>query len=257
MRQAGAIADVLKAELKSRGLTYAKIAAKIQMSEASVKRMFSQRSFTLERIDEICQACGIEFSELMARYLKGYDHEAKLISRLTEAQEREIVNDPKLFLTAVCALNLLRFEDILELYQLTETELTSLLLKLDKTGFIELLPNNRIKLKVARTFAWIPNGPIMTTFKQNAADFFDSDFSGNHEVMLLLNGRLSRANAAALADKLRQVARDFSERHIEDSSLPVVQREPMSLLLACRPWIFSIMKEWARSDTGTRKHKLR
>ncbi|MFY8130947.1 MAG: helix-turn-helix domain-containing protein, partial [Burkholderiaceae bacterium] len=115
MRQAGAIADVLKAELKSRGLTYAKIAAKIQMSEASVKRMFSQRSFTLERIDEICQACGIEFSELMARYLKGYDHEAKLISRLTEAQEREIVNDPKLFLTAVCALNLLRFEDILEL----------------------------------------------------------------------------------------------------------------------------------------------
>ena len=59
MRQAGAIADVLKAELKSRGLTYAKIAAKIQMSEASVKRMFSQRSFTLERIDEICQALGI------------------------------------------------------------------------------------------------------------------------------------------------------------------------------------------------------
>ena len=97
----------------------------------------------------------------------------------------------------------------------------------------------------------------MTTFKQNAADFFDSDFSGNHEVMLLLNGRLSRANAAALADKLRQVARDFSERHIEDSSLPIVQREPMSLLLACRPWIFNIMKEWARSDNSRKKHKLR
>jgi transcriptional regulator with XRE-family HTH domain len=257
MRQAGAIADVLKAELKSRGLTYAQIAAKIQMSEASVKRMFSQRSFTLERIDQICQASGIEFSELMARYLKGFDHEAKLITRLTDAQEREIVNDSKLFLTAVCALNLLRFEDILALYQVTEAELIGLLAKLDKIGFIELLPNNRIKLKVARTFAWIPNGPIMTTFKENTADFFDSDFSGSNQVMLLLNGRLNQANAAALVEKLRQLARDFSERHIEDSSLPVAQRESMSLLLACRPWHFSAMKEWSRSDNTKKKHKLR
>lgn len=257
MRQAGAIADVLKAELKSRGLTYAKIAAKIQMSEASVKRMFSQRSFTLERIDEICQACGIEFGELMARYLKGYDHEAKLISRLTEAQEREIVSDSKLFLAAVCALNLMRFEDILSVYDLSETELITLMAKLDKIGFIELLPNNRIKLKVARTFSWIPNGPIMTAFKDNAQDFFDSDFSGNDEIMLLLNGRLSQSNAVALADKLRRVARDFSERHIEDSSLPIKQRQSMSLLLACRSWHLSFMKEWMRKDNYRKKHQLK
>jgi hypothetical protein len=167
-----------------------------------------------------------------------------------------IFYDSKLFLTAVCALNLLRFEDILALYQVTEAELIGLLAKLDKIGFIELLPNNRIKLKVARTFAWIPNGPIMTTFKENTADFFDSDFSGSNQVMLLLNGRLNQANAAALVEKLRQLARDFSERHIEDSSLPVAQRESMSLLLACRPWHFSAMKEWSRSDNTKKKHKL-
>jgi DNA-binding Xre family transcriptional regulator len=255
--QALIIADVLKAELKSRGFTYADVAQKIQMSEASVKRMFSQRTITLERIDEICQAVGIEFGELMARYLKGFDHEAKLISRLTEAQERNIVSDSKLFLAAVCALNLMRFEDILSVYDLSETELIGLMTKLDKIGFIELLPNNRIKLKVARTFSWIPNGPIMTAFKDNAHDFFDSDFAGNDEIMLLLNGRLSQSNAVALTDKLRRVARDFSERHIEDSSLPIQQRQPMSLLLACRPWHLSFMKEWMRKDSGRRKHKLK
>jgi urea transport system permease protein len=56
------------------------------------------------------------------------------------------------------------------------------------------------------------------------------------ETMLLLNGRLSRANALALVDKLKRVAREFSAQHIEDASLPLVERPPISILLACRPW---------------------
>ena len=36
------------------------------MSEASVKRMFSQKNFTLQRLDQILDACGIGFDELRA-----------------------------------------------------------------------------------------------------------------------------------------------------------------------------------------------
>jgi len=50
--------------LKSRGLTCADIAGGLGLSEATVKRIFSRRDFTLERIDEICRIAGVDFAEL-------------------------------------------------------------------------------------------------------------------------------------------------------------------------------------------------
>lgn len=170
--QAVAIADSLKRALRARGITYAALAARIRMSEASVKRMFAKRTFTLARLNAICDAAGIDFAALT----RGFNPEERLIARLTTQQEAAIVAEPRLFLTAICVLNLLDFDDIIALYKLESAELVGLLTRLDRIGFIELLPNDRIKLLVARTFAWIPNGPIMQAFKRNSADFFDSDF---------------------------------------------------------------------------------
>jgi len=242
MAQASAVIDVLKRELKARGLTYAQIARKIGMSEASIKRMFSERNFTLARLDQILAATGIEFGELTRQF----GREEHLVSQLTEEQEREIVADPKLFLVAGAVLNLMRFDDILAEYSLAKAEVVGLLAKLDRIGIIELQPNNRIRLKIARTFAWIPNGPIQSTFKNHAHDFFDSAFSGPGETMLLLNGRLSRTAQLALVDRLKRVAREFSSQHTEDAGLPLAERPPVSLLLACRPWTPALWRPFLR-----------
>jgi transcriptional regulator with XRE-family HTH domain len=251
MANASAVVEVLKRELKARGLTYAVVAQRIGMSEASVKRMFSTCNFTLERIDEICAAAGIEFTELT----RDFNREHNLLTQLTDKQEREIVDDPKLFLVAVSVLNLMSFDDIVSTYTLTPAEVVGLLAQLDRIGVIEFLPNNRFKVKVARTFAWIPNGPIQTAFKNNAHDFFDSDFAGSAETMLLLNGRLSKANALALVDKLKRVAREFSAQHIEDAQLPLAERPPISILLASRPWQPAFMRPFVkeRPAIGSRK----
>ena len=48
------LVEALKRALKSRGITYAALAAKLGLSEASVKRMFSRRDFTLQRMDDVC-----------------------------------------------------------------------------------------------------------------------------------------------------------------------------------------------------------
>lgn len=242
MPQATDVVDALKRELKARGLKYADVAARIGMSEASVKRMFSERNFTLARLDEILTAAGIDFTEIA----RGFDREQHLVSQLDEAQEREIVNDPRLFTVAFCVLNMLSYDDILETYALSAAELVGLLVTLDRMGIIELLPNNRFRLRIARTFAWIPNGPIMTAFRNNAHDFFDSDFAGDDEAMMLLNARLSRASGATLIERMKRLAREFSDQHIDDARLPAHQRPPMSLLLACRTWHPKFMRDLTR-----------
>lgn len=243
MAQAVLLIDQLKRELKARGITYAELARQIQMSEASVKRMFSQRNMTLDRVDEILAATGIELAELTDHF----DREQKRITQLSAKQEEQIVSDPKLFLIAVCALNLMGYDEVLATYDLKEAELVGLLTRLDKLGFIELLPNNRFKLRVARTFSWVPNGPIMRAFKNNAADFFDSEFARPGEALFLLNARLSAASRLALAERLKRVAREFSEQHYDDSHLTAKEREPVSLLIATRTWHLKAMAPFLRT----------
>jgi AraC-like DNA-binding protein len=173
MTKAVQLIDHLKRELKPRGLTCAKLAVTIGMSETSLKRMFAERNMSLDRLDEILKATGVELAELTGQF----DRKHKRLTQLTAKQEAQMVDDPKLFLAAVCALNLMSYDEILATYNLTPAELVGLLVSLDKLGFIDLFADNRFKHKVARTFTWIPNGPIMQAFKNNAADFFDSELA--------------------------------------------------------------------------------
>ena len=53
MPQTHALIEALKRLLKARAVTYAELAQRIGVSEASVKRMFSQKQFTLQRLDQI------------------------------------------------------------------------------------------------------------------------------------------------------------------------------------------------------------
>lgn len=59
MARTAALVDRLKRELRGRNITYAAVAKGLGMSEASVKRMFSRKEFTLSRLDAICELAGI------------------------------------------------------------------------------------------------------------------------------------------------------------------------------------------------------
>jgi transcriptional regulator with XRE-family HTH domain len=247
MAHSVALVEALKRELRTRGLTYGRVARELGLSETSVKRMFSRRDFTLKRLDSICRIANTEFSEL-ARLLQVPDTP---ISSLTPEQEKEIVADKKLFLAAVCVLNHISFDQLVAGYELTPAECIKLLARLDRLKFIELQPGNRIKLLVSRTFSWLPNGPIQKFFNDQAhGEFFRSNFTGRDELMLVVNGMLSKASAAAIVSRLKRVAREFSDLHTEDLRLPVSERSAMSLLVATRPWELQ-----AFSDLRRRKKK--
>lgn len=242
------LVEALKRELKARGITYAELAQRIDMSEASVKRMLSQRNFTLERLDEILDATDVELSDLMRFSLA----EDKLISQLTDKQEREIVANPKLFAVAVACLNQMRFEEMIELYALTDAECITMLSRLDKMGFIELMPGNRIRMKVARTFHWQANGPIMQLFRAQAKEYFDCSFSGVGERFLLVNSMLTRGSIEKFIERMHDLAREFSRMHVEDNKMPLDKRHAHSLLLAVRPWEPSFMRPLRRRPDKVR-----
>ncbi|RZJ07371.1 MAG: XRE family transcriptional regulator, partial [Haliea sp.] len=169
---------VLKQELKSARMTYADLAVKLGMAESSVKRMLARGDMPLSRIDAICRALTLDFAELARRVADTQP----LLAELTDAQEKAVVADKKLLLTAICVLSQWTLEQITGAYRLSEAECIQYLAQLDRIGIIELKPLNRYRLKLAKTFRWRPHGAVMDYFRENALlDYFSGGFAGTGE----------------------------------------------------------------------------
>jgi DNA-binding Xre family transcriptional regulator len=232
----------LKMHLKARGLTYADVARALKISEATVKRIFALKNCTVERLDAICELLQVDVAELA----RGMPRENRLINRLSQAQEEELMSDPALLLIAVSALNQMRVDEIVETYRVEEAQCVALLLRLERIGILELHENNRIRLRISRTFSWIPDGPIMRYVKSQTADFFDYGFDLPGELMRLISVRISADAQVALLRQLEQIAREYSEQHNADAGLPLAKRQPVSVLLAVRPWEPALFKAFRR-----------
>ena len=64
MSQTNQWIDTLKRCLKTRGITYKDVAIALELSEASIKRLFSERSLSMKRLEQICRLMDMSFSDL-------------------------------------------------------------------------------------------------------------------------------------------------------------------------------------------------
>lgn len=244
-----ALVDLIKAELKQAGISYAALAAELKLSESSVKRMFAAGGeMPLSRVDEVCRVLKTDFAELAARLAQRQPQRREQ----TLAQERAVVADAKLLLTAICCLSQWSAEQILASYHLSEAELTRYLAQLDRLGIIELKPLNRYKLQVAKTFRWRPQGPVMQFFREQVmGDFFSGGFDGEAELLMLVHGQLGHGAARELKERLRRVAEDFARQHLLDQRLPEAEKRAYSLVMGMRSWLFAHFRHLQRAPTRT------
>jgi DNA-binding Xre family transcriptional regulator len=235
--------DALKRELKAHNITYAELAKKIDMSESSVKRMFSHREMTLSRIDEICRALKVDFADLAREVVDAQ----VAVQELAHEQEKALVANKTTLLVGICCLSQWTFEQIVTSYQISEPECIKALTQLDRLGVIELKPLNRYRVKLAKTFRWRPEGPIMRYFREHVLpDYYAGSFAANDETLMLVHGSIGKDAAVGIQEKIQRVAQEFAQQHLADQKLPTHQREGYTLVLAMREWEFSAFKDLRR-----------
>lgn len=245
MSQTKPLIKSLKKLLRSHGITYAEIGKHLDLSEVSIKRMFSHNSFSLTRLNKICEMLEMDFVDLV----RIFDDQQEKITRLTEAQEQELVSDSKFLLVAICAQNTWTFQEIIDFYEISETECISYLIRLDRLGLIQLLPNNKIKRMVAQDFHWLSGGPIETFFENTIqSEFLHSAFTGPGEQRVYLAGTLSTKSIDTLNKRLEMIVNEFSELQNDDAKLPARTRQATGLMLAIRPWQSSAFQNLKRSQ---------
>ncbi len=242
MSQTRHIVETLKQELRKQGVTYRQVASALDLSEASIKRLFAENSFTLARLEQICEILHLEISDLIHHMEKNIE----LTHQLTLEQETELVSDLKLMMMAHFLMNKLEFSEIIDIYDISETEGIRLLAKLDRMKIIELQPGNRVKLMISKHFQLLPGGPIQRFYEKVVqTEFFNSSFSGSGEYRVYVSGMFSRSANAEIIRKIKRLAEDAHDLRDDSDSLPLEERFGCSLIMAIRPWevkVFDAMR---------------
>ncbi|RDE18292.1 XRE family transcriptional regulator [Motiliproteus coralliicola] len=241
--QTNALIATLKRQLKASGKTYQDVATLLELSEASIKRLFRDGEISLPRLEKICDAIDLEFTELIQQMSR----EQRQLSQLTREQEQQLIDDTPLLLVAICCINGYGYQDILDQYQLEPTLLIQKLAMLDRLHVIELLPNNRIKLRIAPNFNWLPGGPIQQFFHQRIKqEFFQASFAKSSDQLLVTNGLISTQSNGELQQRMQKLLNEFTDQCRKDASLPLDQRHGTTLVVAMRQWQSSLFSDYQR-----------
>ena len=251
MNQTVEILEVLKKYLKAKGMTYRQLAAEMGMSETSVKRLFSQQTVSLKRLEEVCGILDLELYDLS---LMARQQSRNAANVLTLDQEKALADDPKLMALFYFLINGWSVAHIVVEYTITEEEITRLLIRLDRLGLIELHPNNRVRLLVTQNIFWRKNGPLWTLhFKTILADFMNHPFDLPNDRLLFSPGVLSEASLKTILKKIDGLFRQFNALAEMDAALPLKGRYSAGLFIEFRPWVFSMLadlrKQKPKKDT--------
>ena len=243
MSQEQALIHTLKSQLKAHGKTYLDVAEYLNLSHASVKRLFSEESLSLSRLVRICDMLDITLADLVLSMAVV----SNKLDKLTLLQEQEIADDLLLLLVAVCVINGFTFEDLLAEYEIDQHTLIKKLAKLDKLKIIDLLPDNHFKLRITNNFAWLPDGPIQRFFLQRVQEeFFSSRFNKGTEKLIVVNGLLSLGSNAEMQKKMQRLSNEFTEHKDQDTCLSMEERAGTTMVLALRQWNSSLFKDIER-----------
>ena len=237
------LVHALKRRLKANSITYNDLAQRLGLSESAVKQMFAGGNFSLRRLDEVCDALALDVASLV----DVASAEQPELDSLQLEQEQELVSDMHLLLVAYCLVNHWKIEEIRQRYRIDEPQLVGLLVKLDHMKLIELLPDNRVRLRVSANFTWHENGPIERFFRDQVQhEFLRDGFHDEGALRVVRSGHLSADSRRQLLERIETVGRLYDELSAQERRLPLSERKGMTMMLAMRNWQFTAFSEMER-----------
>lgn len=242
MNETKTLLETLKRCLRARGVTYHKLGRALGLSESSVKRLFADESFTLARLERVCGALDMSVADLV-RMAAG-TRDAQTFS-LTLEQERILASDASLLALFYLLLNGRSLEATERRLGLNARSMRLLLARLAEAQLVDVDAKRKVHLHARLPIAWRPDGPVRKLYeRQVRAEFLQGAFAGHNEALTFHSAELSPASVRILLRKIDKLAADFADLAALDVHVPARDKTSIALLLACRPWVFSMFSAY-------------
>lgn len=220
-------------------MTYTDLADRLGVSESTLKRWFSQNSFNIEVLDDLCEHLHISLSDLLPAR-----KEPLVQQQLTEDQELALASDDTLLIVFYLLVAGHKAKDIMERYDMTLPRMTKHLLALDAAGLIELHGGNRVVPKVTQSVRWLSRGPLHEKYgRQIRLDFMDSSFDGKNEGSWLISEKMSPSSLSVFHRKLEVLLKEFRDLVELDANLPAKDTLNVTFFAGYRPWTLPIIRK--------------
>jgi transcriptional regulator with XRE-family HTH domain len=250
-RESKQLVSALKRCLKIKGLTYRSLAASMNLSESSVKRLFASQNISLQRFEQICQILGMSIFDISK--LAHEEHGADEAHSLSRNQEQALAENPDLLIGFHLILNGWDFSQIRDAFEWTEPELVKIFTTLDKLKLISLLPENKVQLLTANNIRWRMDGAIRKRYQKVVfGEILDDEFNMEDQFLDFEILELSSASKTILKRKMELLQKEVNDLAAMDYALKQTEKESTAILVAMRPWIFSLVIE-AMTDSYRKK----
>lgn len=207
-------AENLKHALKSRKITYRELARGIGMSESGVKKLFSGRDGSFQRLAQICQYAGLSLREIV-----GSTHSIDVA--FSNQQQEEFLKTPILFqLYWLLAYERIPLEEAKKILGLTSKNCFHYLRKLDSLDMIRLLPGDRLRLPSIKAVRWTGDGVFMRKIYQDWSRQMVEQLAvpntSENELFLLRYLKVTPKTLAELMQAQRALEQEFIRRGIQE-----------------------------------------
>lgn len=231
--------ETLKTVLRARKITYADLAQRLGTSEPTVKRIFAARDGKLSRIVAICDVLGLSLDDVIAQASRTEVKPLLLGDRI----EAQLADDPSAFHLFLLLRDGMTAEAVARHYDLPPRAMFDLGRRLEKIGLVEVLPGDRIRLRVEHPIRFRRDGPLHRSLMKLNMDFLREAFLGpdtDRTGFLTQSRRISEGTARHMMEELRRLNRDLSEMARQDQlTLPDSALRSHKLSLAWAPVDFS------------------
>lgn len=237
MSQIDQFLSSLKRSLKAKNVLYRDLAKALNLSESSVKRILSNKSLSLDRLEEICRVADISFSEVVK---SANLEEASQVVTLTEEQENALAENARLLHFFMMLQEGKTAQKIEREYQISSSESKKYLFQLDRLNLIELHPRDKVKLKRQGFLRFRRDGPVgKALFEQTKSNYLNYDFRPEDYIRFSFM-KLSAPTLAKYKMKLEKLMLEMQEEARFESEHNVSVLD-MGVLFSFRPWQYSYM----------------
>lgn len=250
----GDIFDILKKALKVRRVTYSKLGFEIGLSEASVKRMFSEGDCKLSRLLEICEILQISIDDIFERADR-LEQEPQVLSVATEAA---LAANKSLFSLFILLRESVSEKELEKVFGISENDIFLHARELEKLGLMEIhATGQRYRVVNRGPIKFRLKGPLNKAMKNINLNFISravdlgetqgAAFVSTSRKVLPDTANLIKQDIEALTKKMSNLARQ-DQLIAEDKEL-----ETFKLVVGWAPIDFSKIMTIEPAKTKKRK----
>ncbi len=231
------ILATLRETMKAKEYTYKRLARELQISEITVKRIFSGHTCSLERIFSICEILNVSFLDIAT--LAKEDEEIDYF--LSPLQEKFFAEKPAYFALFKELCRKIDPKQVADSWALNSAQFYKVLRDLEKLDLLEVLPENKFRIKAKGNIRMSHRGPLAKKVLRpqinEFLDHIDRTLENDDVCMHSAEVELAIAHIPEFVEEIHELGAKYRARAYRDQNLlPTKKLKSVRWLFAFAPY---------------------